>query len=352
MTACAFAIPGDLAQPTGGYAYARRVLALLPGLGVEVSHLHLPGSFPSPNAAELEEAAALLAAVPASSVALIDGLAFGVLPPEVLAQMRAPIVALVHHPLGWESGLDAARRAALIDSERRALAFARRVIVSSSTTARLLVEAFGVTAQHIVVAEPGTDPAPAARGSGGVPHLLAVGAVVPRKGYDVLVAALAGLAERDWTASIVGSLDRAPQTAAALAAQIEACGLTHRIRLVGMLDDAALARAYDTADIFVLASRYEGYGMVLAEAMARGLPIVATAAGAAAETVPPGAGLLVAPDDAVALRVALNRLLADAGLRQNLAAGARTAGAALPRWETSVVRVAGAIVEASREGGR
>jgi len=339
----ALAIPGDLNTPTGGYAYARRILPLLGANGVEVRHLPLPGGFPFPDEAALEAAGDALARVPAEEVALIDGLAYGALPERVVARIAAPIVALVHHPLGLETGLSPDDSAWLIEMERRVLAHARRVVATSETTADTLRRDFDVSAERLSVAVPGTERAERANGGGDVPHLLGVGAVVPRKGFDVLVEALGNLAGRSWRCTIAGSLDRDPETADALRAQIDRLGLSQRIVLTGALDPAALDEVYRSADVFVLPSRYEGYGMAFAEAMARGLPIVAARAGAVPATVPREAGILVAPDDAAALAQALLTLLDDPAKRCTLGDAAFAHARALPSWDDTARRVAEAI---------
>jgi len=260
----AFAIPGDLATPTGGYAYDRRVMAALPAAGVVARHVALPSRFPHPTADDLRATEAALRRVPAGVPLLIDGLALGVLPAALLRGLPAPVVALIHHPLALETGLTPERRAALVESERAALACADEVIVTGAATAALLREEYGVPGAAITIAEPGTDRAERARGGGDPPRLLAVGALVPRKGYDTLVAALAMVRTLPWTLTIVGSLDRDPACVAALRAQIAEAGLADRIELAGAASEAALEALYAAADLFVLASRFEGYGMVLA----------------------------------------------------------------------------------------
>lgn len=354
---CVFAIPGDLRLPTGGYAYDRRLIALLPEHGVNVRHLELPHGYPDPSARDLSATADAFAKVAPDAVLMVDGLAYGAMTPDVIAAARAPIVALVHHPLGYENGISPARRDALIASERAALALARSVIVTSPATAALLSAEFGVAAAGITVAEPGTDPREPAIGSGPSEPLriLAVGSVVPRKGYDVLVRALSGLGGHDWTLEIVGALDRAPETATALQAQIVANGLRERIVLRGALPDDRLDVLYRSADLFVLSSLFEGYGMVLAEALAYGLPIVTTTGGAAAETVPDAAALKVPPGDADALRDALARAIGDPNQRVQLAKAARESAEQLPRWPDIAGRVAATlhkVAEQDRETGR
>jgi glycosyltransferase involved in cell wall biosynthesis len=216
-------------------------------------------------------------------------------------------------------------------------------------TARTLATDFGVPSARIAVAMPGTDPAARATGSAGGPvAVLAVGSVVPRKGYDVLVRALeidAAAHGADWKLHIVGALDRSPPTVETLRDQIARAGLGARIDIAGPKPREALDESYGRADIFVLASHYEGYGMVLAEALARGLPIVTTTGGAAAETVPDGAALKVPPGDPRALQQALRRLMNDADLRARLADAAWAAGQHLPRWSDTAATIAQVIKE-------
>jgi glycosyltransferase involved in cell wall biosynthesis len=345
VTLAIFALPGDLDAPTGGYAYARRLIACLPAEGVDVRPLILPASYPDPSPADLAATARLVAATPADAVLLVDGLALGAMSEGVVAGFGRPIVALVHHPLGLESGLPLERRAALIASEARALAHAARVLVTSPATARLVAADLGVEATRITVAEPGTEPAGRARGTGAPVRLLSVGAVSARKGYAGLVAALATLRDLDWRATIVGSTDRDAAAVNLLQGAIARAGLQERIALAGAVGEADLAAFYDAADIFVSPSLFEGYGMALAEALARGLPLVASTGGAAAETVPDAAALKVPPGDERALAAALRRAIADAGLRRRLADASFAAGQALPRWTRTAALVARVLRE-------
>ena len=343
-----FAIPGDLEGRTGGYAYDRQVLAFLPKEGFAVRHLPLPGSFPDASAADLAETLRALTATPADSVILFDGLAYSALPDDLIRSIGRRIVALVHHPLAYEPGLTEEKQRSFRRSERNALALAQAVVVSSPTTHRVLVSEFGVPACRITVAEPGTERAARARGSSGTPFILAVGAVSVRKGYAVLIEALAGLRDRAWRATIAGNRDRDPATAASLERTIAKRGLSERVALVGQVDDPALAALYDAADLFVMPSLYEGYGMVLAEAMAHGLAIVSTIGGAAAETVPDGAALKVPPNDPGALASAIAQLLDDLPLRRCVADASWVAGQALPHWGHTAAMIARAIRRAAR----
>ena len=213
----------------------------------------------------------------------------------------------------------------------------RGVLCPSASTARAVV-ASGVAAHRVVVVPPGTA-RPAAGGrrqTQATLRLLAVGTITPRKGHLLLVEALAGLRELDWTLTCIGSLERDAAAAAALRRAIAAHGLIDRVALAGERPPELLSDAYRDADLFVLPSYHEGYGMACAEALAHGLPVIATTAGAIPDTVPTAASILVPPGDATALREALRRALCDGALRRRLAAGAALAAIALPDWPTAV----------------
>ncbi|RZL90278.1 MAG: glycosyltransferase family 1 protein [Variovorax sp.] len=348
--ACSFLVPGDLNTRTGGYTYDRHIVDGLRAQHWQVEVETLDEGYPAPDATALAQAGRIVDALPDRTLAVVDGLAFGVLPE--LAQRHArrlDWIALVHHPLSLETGLDEARQRELFESERRALASARGVIVTSPATARALA-AFGVDAARIAVVEPGTDPAPLATWSGGgTLSLLCVATVTPRKGHVLLVEALAGLRDRQWTLHCAGSLTMDAACAGALMAAIERHGLQGRVVLHGELDEAGLQPLYGQADAFVLPSFHEGYGMALAEALAHGLPVISTTAGAIADTVPADAGMLVPPGDSVALRAALQRLLDDPAWRAQRAAGARMARGQQPTWPMSAARFAAALA-AFRQG--
>jgi glycosyltransferase involved in cell wall biosynthesis len=274
---------------------------------------------------------------------LLDGLAFGAMPEVVHAHAgRLNLLALVHHPLAEETGLEPAQARRLRDSERRALAVARHVIVTSMAT-RDALAAYGVTGGRISVVEPGTDrPAQVrlTREAGTPLELLCVAALVPRKGHATLFEALARLLDRDWRLACVGSAARDPATATALERQVAMLGLQTRVRFTGELAGQALWARYAAADLFVLATLHEGYGMVLAEALAFGLPIVSTTAGAVPDTVPRDAGMLVPPGNAESMSRAIARMLDDASLRARHAAAARRAAQALPTWHDASTRFA------------
>jgi glycosyltransferase involved in cell wall biosynthesis len=336
-----FVVPGRLDTPTGGYGYDRRIIAGLRALGWTVTVHELDDSFPFPSASARTEAAAVLGSIANDTLAIVDGLAFGALPREAAcAAERLRLVALVHHPLAAETGLDAQVAAQLEQSERRALESARHVVVTSEATARM-VAGYGVPRDRISVVTPGTDPAEQAHGSSEEPvHLLCVATLIPRKGHDVLFRALASLRDLSWRLTCVGSLHRHSQTAHQLRTLLEREQLVDRVLLAGERDGDALAMEYDGADVFVLPTLYEGYGMVVAEALARGLPVVATRTGAIAELVSEDAGVVVPPGDAEALAVALARVIGDRTFRKQLASGARRAGQRLPTWQRSSANMA------------
>ncbi|MGF1553925.1 MAG: glycosyltransferase family 4 protein, partial [Paracoccaceae bacterium] len=319
----ALAVPGRLSTASGGYGYARRVLEESAGIGRRLVHWPLPMLSPRPAAAAVEEAFDRLRHAPAGWPLLIDGLALGTLPAGRLADLDAPVVALVHHPLALEHGLDADTAAWLADNERAALGACAGVIATSEATARCLAADYAVSPDRLAVARPGTDrPAmpPMPRASGGPVRLLSVGRIVPRKGHDVLIDALARMSpdgDADWRLTILGATDADPACTGALRALIARHGLDDRVRLEGETDRAGVEAAYAEAEIFVLASRLEGYGMAYAEAMAAGLAVVGTETGAIAEATL-GAARLVPAGDADALAAALAPLVADAGKRAAL----------------------------------
>ena len=342
-----FAIPGDLASPTGGYAYARGVLDAMPQAGWRLTHLPLPDGFPDPGADDLARSAAAFDRTPADSPLFVDGLAFGTLPKDLLDARHGRWLAMVHHPLALETGLAPERAAFLKQSEHAALARASGVVVPSPAMAEVLTRDYAVQSGLVTVAPPGTlRPDRPARGAGGVPSILCVGTLSHRKGQETLVEALARLQELAWHCRLVGSDSREPEAAAKVRDLVARHGLAARIEITGALEAAPLAALYRSADLFALPTRYEGYGMVFAEALAHGLPIVACPTGAVPGTVPREAAFFVPPDAPDALAEALRRMLTDPALRASKAAGAWAAGRALPGWSETARKIAGALTKA------
>ena len=338
----AFAVPGDLSTPTGGYAYDRRIISELEALGWAIERINLGENFPWPAKDTRATAEARLLMVPEGCPIIADGLALGALP-EAARRLRAnhTLVGLVHHPLALESGLTGSQADILRASEKAALAAVKHVVVTSEATAKRLVADYSIPEDKITVARPGNDVVASAPGNrGGVVQILSVGAVVPRKGFDVLVAALATLPDLPWRLTIAGDRSRDAKAAAQLDSDIARLRLGERITVLGAVSAQQIAELYAKADIFALASRFEGYGMAYSEAIAHGLPVIGTRAGAIPETVPPNASILVEPDDVPAFAVALRRLIGDADERKRLAADARAAAARLPSWQDSAEIVA------------
>lgn len=338
----AFAIPGDIATLTGGYLYERHLLDGLRDIGHDMLHLQLPASFPNPSDSDMAAAIAQLSAVRPDRPLILDGLVFGAIDTAGLAQVRAPIVAMIHHPLALESGLDPARRDHLFRTERDNLRLARHVLVPSPHTRRILIDRYHVAPDRITIARPGVERPRLPSAPVTPPLILSVGILHPRKGHDILVAALSQLLELDWQAVIVGN----PWDAAhadALARQIAASPAAPRITLAGKVAPNRLERLYAQASIFALATRYEGHGLVFDEALIRGLPIVSCDTGAVPDTVPAAAGLLVPPDDATALAGALRGILANPARRGRMAQAARQAGRDLPDWDHTAAVASGVL---------
>lgn len=341
LTGAVFVVPGTLTAPTGGYAYARRLLAELDGVGrMRLSHWPVPDVPPRPSGETIAELETRLSVLPDGWPILFDGLALGALPAELIRRLPGPVVALCHHPLALETGLGPEDAEWLARNERAALAVAAAVVTTSEATARILAADYGVDRDRITVARPGTDRVPAASGSGGGEvAVLSVGGLTPRKGHDVLIAALAGLPARTWRLTIAGPGATETGHGAALAGLASELGVADRVRFAGAVSERSLAELYRSADLFVLASRYEGYGMAFTEAMAHGLPVVGSDIGAVAEATL-GAAHLVPPGDEVALGAALGPLVGDPEARRALAGRCRDAALRLPRWPDTAETVA------------
>lgn len=351
MRSLVFLVPGQLETPTGGYVYDRRIIAGLRRQGWSVAVHSLDPSFPDPTPAALEQASAILAAAPGGATVLIDGLAFGAMPDLVEREAaRLRLAALVHLPLAADITRATADRERLAISERRALRAAALIIVTGTGTPELLGR-YQLDRRVITVVEPGTDRS-AIRSADQARSvtLLSVATLHPGKGYDVLLDALAPLVHLDWRLVCVGSLTRHPDAVREIRDAIERLGLGDRVALLGELDETAVNDCYHNADTFVAPSLQETYGMAVAEALAHGLPVVATATGAIPAMIGDEAGLVVAPGDASALSAALGRIIGDRDLRQQLTLGAARAAHRLPTWEQATDRMSRALVGLDAHG--
>jgi len=342
MPTAAFLVPGSIATRTGGYQYDRRMVDGLRVLGWSVDVRELDASFPRPTADALRQADRVLAEIPNGTIVLIDGLAFGAMPEQAERECaRLTIVPVIHSLLAADVGLDRSSAAALEASERRALASASFVVVAGPALIDPLAR-YGIARNRIRVVEPGTDPAPLARGSGqpDTCHMVCVATLNPGKGHELLFHALATLPLSNWRLTCAGSTTRCPATAERLRSILDSTGLADRVVLAGELDASAVAELYDHADLFVLPTLTETHPLAVAEALARGLPIVSTTTGAIPDLVGADAGLLVAPGDREALGEALATVLRDPELRKRLAAGARVVRQRLPTWQAAAANMA------------
>ncbi len=343
--------PGSLDARTGGYEYDRRMVAGLRDGGWRIETRELDASFPRPTRAALRNAARVLALIPDGATILVDGLALAAMPDEIeRASSRLRIVALVHLPIADQVGLDPVTAAAFRETERRALAASSLVVVTGRASMPA-IEAYGIPRDRIAVVEPGTTPAPLARGSPGESlQLLCVATLNQGKGHAILFRALRSILDRDWRLTCAGSLDRDPPTAQRLRDQLRSDALEERVTLAGELEQPDLDALYDRADLFVLATLHESYGMAVAEAIARGLPVVSTRTGAIPDLAGDEAGRLVAPGDERALAAALREVVADRQLRARLAEGARRRRDRLPSWEEAVRKMSVVLKSLSRDG--
>jgi glycosyltransferase involved in cell wall biosynthesis len=323
----------DPARPSGGNTYDRRVREELAALGWMVrQHAVEPGHAALANAVR---------GIPDGAVVLLDGLIASDAPEVLVPEARrVRQVVLLHMPLG--------------DRREREVLEAAAAVVTTSEWTRGRLEVYGLSAGRVHVAEPGADAAEPAPGSAAGDRLLCVAAVTPGKGHDVLLGALEATADLPWSCACLGSLDRTPAWAAGV--RRRAVGLGDRVSFPGPRTGPALDRAYAAADLLVLASRAETYGMVVTEALARGVPVLATDVGGVREALGRDAagarpGLLVPPEDAAALGAALRSWLCDRELRDRLRRAALERRATLRRWAATAADVAAALAAVAEPVG-
>lgn len=344
MTHVTLIVPSPFDAVSGGYAYDRRIMAGLREAGHTVRVIELTGAHPLADEAARDAACAAWDSVREDSRPIIDGLAlpaFAGLDDALAA--RNPI-GLIHHPTALETGFTEAQRATLLAVEKRLVPRLSRIIVTSEATAERLAADFGVARERISVVVPGTDDAPRSAGSGASTcRIITVGTLVPRKGHDVLLRALARLFDLDWHLTIVGSPERDPVHARTLTALAEELGIARRVRFAGEITEDELAALWQQADVFALATHWEGYGMAVAEALKRGVPVAVTEGGAAGRLVPDDGGVVCPDGDHVNLSKALRRMIFGAGLRRDMAEAAWRAGQALPGWPAQVREFAQAL---------
>jgi glycosyltransferase involved in cell wall biosynthesis len=341
----------DPGRPSGGNAYDRRVCRGLAAIGWSVHEHLVPGSWPRPDAASRASLTGVIAEIPDGAVVLIDGLIASATPDVLVPEAgRLNLVVLVHMPLG--DALPGERVPDARIKERAVLSAAVAVVTTSTWTRRWLLDRYALRPAQVHVAEPGVDAAEIVRGTAAGGELLCVAAVTPGKGHDVLLAALASITDLRWRCECVGTLDRDPGFVDRLGRQARDGGIGDRVRFAGPRTGADLDAAYANADALVLATRAETYGMVVTEALARGLPVVATSVGGLPEALGRGArgsrpGLLVPPGNPDALAAALRCWLSDTVLRQRFRHVARERRVTLRGWSATAVQISRILAEAA-----
>jgi glycosyltransferase involved in cell wall biosynthesis len=334
----------DPARPSGGNTYDRRVCQGLAALGWVVHEHAVPGAWPPHGEARHAALARAVRPIPDGAVVLLDGLIASPAPEALVPQARRlRQVVLVHMPLGHGPPADEA--GAVRAREREVLAAAAAVVTTSAWTRRRLDELYALPADRVHVTEPGVDAARLARGTAAGDSLLCVAALTPDKGHDVLLGGLAMATDLSWRCACVGSAVRDPAFAARVRRHARNSGLGDRVSFPGPRIGAELDRAYAAADLLVSASHAETYGMVITEALARGLPVLATEVGGVTEALGHGEkgtrpGLLVPPGDPAALGAALRAWLEDAELRDRLRRAARERRTTLRPWAATASVVA------------
>lgn len=332
-------LPGSLYRLSGGTLYDKAIVDGLTARGWSVRTVELADSFPTPSATDRRESLARLRGL--TGPVAVDGLALGALGGAVAAAVPADrLIALVHHPLADEGGMPAARRAHLLASEGAALAAAGRIVTTSAFTARRVRHLFHLPTDRVTAIPPGVDrprslPAPRPPHSGPA-RLLGIGSLIRRKRWPLLIATLARLRDRPWTLDLVGPTAADPAEARRVRSAIRRHRLAGRVTLHGPVSAARLAALIDGCDLLVHPAAYEGYGMVLAEAAARGRPVLCTAGGATAEAAPAKARIVIPPDRPAALEAALATILARPRRLAALALAARAAARQARGWDDAV----------------
>ncbi len=296
----------------GGSAFNAGLIPALRALGHEVTVRHG------------------VADIPGEGVPVVDGLLLPDAEPQIDALAGQDAIAVIHH-VSAKAGRDPGARDAVRAIEQRMLPRLRRVVATSTQVAERLTADFGVATPHLV--GPGLPDLPRSPGSGGPGcRIVSIGVLTPRKGHDRLLKALARLTDLDWTLFIAGDARRDPVYAGGIAAQVDGLELQSRVTVLADPSPDALEPLWRQADLYALASSWEGYAAGIAEALRRGVPVVASDIEGVRTLTPPAAGVLCPPDDAETFSKSLRRVVFDRALRASLAEGAWQVGMALPGW--------------------
>lgn len=349
MTTVHLLLPHDIdepTRPTGGNAYDRRVSHGLRAAGWTVRETVVNGPWPHTDPRAQRRLRDALARLPDDAVVLADGLLASSEPAAFREHAhRLGLVVLVHLPLGTGS------------SEREILTAATAVLTTSRWTRDWLLQHYLLDEARVHAAPPGVDPAAPATASASGDRLLYVGAVSRVKGLDVLVKSLAQITGLPWRLTVVGSGLVEPAYTAELRTRVRALGLERRIGFAGPLDRASVGEAYRAADVLLVPSRQETYGLAVTEALASGLPVLASNVGGVAEALgrAPGGdvpGLLLPVEDVAAWASALAAWLTDEDLRDRLRTATAARRPALPSWSDTIEAVSQVLGDVARRGVR
>lgn len=343
-TTVVFAVPGKLDQLTGGYLFDRRVVESFRDRDSAIRVAELPGAFPLVDLVAINAAKDLVSSLKQEEVLVIDGLALPAFASLLPLKQGGRSIGFIHHPLFLETNLMKDLDRYFSDLESALWSSLDGIICASPSTARTVISA-GICHKKVLVASPGVDlpTLPQQRylkGTHGVKalRLLCVATVTARKGHIFLIQALSQLRHKPWTLDCYGCLDRDPDSVKMVRRSITQYGLADRISLHGEISPEQLSSAWLQADVFVLPSLHEGYGMVLTEAIAHGLPVVSTLAGAIPETLPQSASCLVEPSNSLALANVLSELMDDSDKLERLRMAALHERTSLVPWPEAIER--------------
>jgi glycosyltransferase involved in cell wall biosynthesis len=335
-----FVIPGDINLPTGGYRYDKEIINAWKASGIDVELISLEGNYPFPSEQDKANALKAIEKFPDAKVAVVDGLLGGASPEFMQALSKImPVTALIHHPLCLENGLDENTAQNLKVSEQKGLEFVSQIITTSPATTKTVSQLFGVESTKTHTVLPGVKRTQVSKGSQSeTVHLLCVGSVIERKGHKFLLHSLSRLKDLNWRLDCYGSTEFDTKLFDELQSFVKAENMSEKVAFHGAVSDEMIEAAYTTSDVFVLPSLFEGYGMVYAEAIVRGLPIIASTAGAIPDTVPQTCGILVEPENTNMLTQALEQMISNEHLRNNYRQGAMTAAEDFPTWQGSATQ--------------